>query len=104
MMNYLGDNIRLTRKQKKMTQQHLAEKIGSKKNYIWKLENDTPIDPSFSKVVKIADALEVSVDALLRKSSPNLDEELDLITFEEYKMLDQDRRRRVKEFISLIKQ
>lgn len=102
MLIHLGTNIRAIRVQRKMTQKELAELIGSKKNYIWKLENETPPDASISKIKKIAEVLDVSVDALLQETAPNSLEESDLLVVEKYKRLDEKRRVKVKEFIELL--
>jgi len=102
MLSYLGSNIRTIRTQKKMTQKELAEFIGSKKNYIWKLENDTPVDASISKIKKIAEALDVSVDALLQETPPDSLDESDLLVVEKFRRLDVARRVKVKEFIELL--
>ena len=60
----LGDNIRNARKNKRMTQEQLAQEIGVQRSVISKYENGT-IDPAFGQLVKIANSLEVALDDLI---------------------------------------
>lgn len=66
-LSIIGKNIRYYRKQKKLTQKELADKMGLSKNYICQIElgNKAPSLKSFKKIV---DALEVSADLLLSES------------------------------------
>ena len=60
----LGENIYNLRKQKKMSQENLAEKIGVTRQTIsnWELEESTP-NPKQLKL--LSEFLDISVDALL---------------------------------------
>ena len=102
MSSHIGENIRAIRKLRKLTQEQLAESIGSKKSYIWKIENDTPKDASLDKISKIAKSLDVSLDYLLQSKPPEIMMEMDQLAMEKYKKLDQKRRLKVKEFIDLL--
>lgn len=53
-----GENIRKERRRKKMTQKELAEKTGIAEITIRQYEKDK-FKPSFEKIIRIADALEV---------------------------------------------
>ncbi len=65
-MNYefLGNQIRKQRKLKKYTLEQLAEKLDVSTTFIGQIERAKGI-PSVETLVKIANALEVSVDSLL---------------------------------------
>jgi len=102
MYSHVGKNIRTIRKFRKLTQEQLAQLIGSNKSYVWKLENETPKDASIHKIVRVARALDVSLDYLFQVAPPSIDEETDNLTIEKYKRLDIRRKVKVKEFIELI--
>lgn len=60
----LGERIRLTRQQKKLSQQELAEKASVHQKNISKYEKDDVV-PSALTLKSIADVLEVTTDYLL---------------------------------------
>ena len=57
----MGQIICSARKKEKMTQSELAEKIGTNKSYISRIENGT-VDPSISTFCRIIDALGLKID------------------------------------------
>ena len=59
----LGARIASVRKSMEMEQQALAKEIGVTKSFMWRVENNTQ-DPSTRVIVKIANALDVSLDYL----------------------------------------
>ncbi len=65
-MNYelLGSQIRKQRKLKKYTLEQLAEKLEVSTTFIGQIERGKGV-PSLETLVKIANALEISVDGLL---------------------------------------
>ena len=65
----LGQRIRQVRKQKKMTQEQLAEKAEISAYYLGELERGIKM-PSLKIFVAIAEVLEISTDALLRDQVP----------------------------------
>ena len=69
-----GDNMMLLRKKKKLSQAALGNLIGTSGDVVGRYERGD-IKPSIDVVVKIADALEVSVDYLIGKSKLQLDKE-----------------------------
>ncbi|HYW97460.1 MAG TPA: helix-turn-helix transcriptional regulator [Bacteroidales bacterium] len=69
-----GSNMMLIRKKKKLSQADLGKLIGTSGDVIGRYERGD-ITPSIDVVSKIADALEVSVDYLIGKSSLQLDKE-----------------------------
>jgi transcriptional regulator with XRE-family HTH domain len=62
-MNRFGELLREARKQAKLTQQELAEKVGVDDSYISKIETGTFQPPSREVVVALADALGISKKA-----------------------------------------
>ena len=68
MSGNFGDKIAFTRKQKDMTREELAERVGTSGAIIGRYERGD-MSPSIEIATKIADALEVSLDYLTGKSS-----------------------------------
>jgi transcriptional regulator with XRE-family HTH domain len=69
-----GDNMMLLRKKKRLSQAALGKVIGTSGDVIGRYERGD-IKPSIDVVIKIADALEVSVDYLIGKSKLQLDKD-----------------------------
>lgn len=69
-----GDNMMLVRKKKKLSQAALGKLIGTSGDVIGRYERGD-IKPSVDVVAKIADALEISVDYLLGKTSLIIDKD-----------------------------
>lgn len=67
----LAENIKFYRKQKKMTQEELAEKAGTATNYIGTIEIGKKF-PSPQMIVRIANALEVDELSLFSENIFNL--------------------------------
>lgn len=65
----IGKQIQLKRKEKKITQQQLADIIGVKRAAISKYEKDL-VDVPYSKLIAIAQALEVELSELLNWDRP----------------------------------
>jgi transcriptional regulator with XRE-family HTH domain len=63
----LAENIKHSRKKKGWSQAELAEKIGSHLSHVTRMETGK-YNPSVDVLVKLADALEVSVDQLLSEN------------------------------------
>jgi transcriptional regulator with XRE-family HTH domain len=61
----LGENVRIARKQKGWSQRELAERVESDASYINRLETGK-LNPSISSLERIADALECSIDHLVK--------------------------------------
>lgn len=61
----LGENLRFLRKRKNLTQKELAELSGVSCNSIINYENGRRTDPPVSILMKIANALEVTLDDIL---------------------------------------
>lgn len=63
----LGDNIKIFRKKRGISQDKLSKFAGVAFHTIVKIEAGTTPDPRIDTVNRIAKALNVSVDSLLRK-------------------------------------
>ena len=117
-----GNRIRELRKNKGLTLEALAEKIGSTKSYVWELENKPNIRPSATKVYKIAVVLETTVEDLmgetvsadeiedqvffreLRKNTVSADEIEDQVFFREYHELKLETKQQLKSILNVLKQ
>ena len=60
----LGLNLKVERTRKELTQDELAAKAGSSKNYIGSIERGIQ-NPSITKVIDIAAALEIDINTLI---------------------------------------
>ncbi len=70
----LGEHIALLRKRKKLSQADLGKLAGTSGDIIGRYERNLII-PSVEVIIKIADALEVSIDYLVGKISQEIDEQ-----------------------------
>ena len=68
----LGEHISLLRKKKGFSQADLGKAVSTSGDIIGRYERDK-VKPSIEVVIKIADALEVSIDFLVGKSNVELD-------------------------------
>jgi transcriptional regulator with XRE-family HTH domain len=68
----LGENIAVLRKKKGLSQGDLGKVVGTSGDIIGRYERDE-VKPSIEVAVKVADALEVSLDFLVGKSEIELD-------------------------------
>jgi transcriptional regulator with XRE-family HTH domain len=59
-----GERLALIRKRRKLTQHQLAEHIGCQQSDIHRLESGLVTDPHMSRLVALAQALQVSTDWL----------------------------------------
>lgn len=66
MLNKIGDNIRRLRQQKKISQDRLSKEADLALNTIVKIETAENPNPTLETLQKIAKALSVSVDKLLK--------------------------------------
>lgn len=67
----IGENIQRFRKEARMSQEELAERIGVSRQTVAKWENGTTV-PDIYSCMAIADAFEISLDTLaLEKKHPN---------------------------------
>lgn len=68
----LGEHIVLLHKQKDLSQADLGKAVGTSGDIIGRYERDE-VKPSIEVVIKIADALEVSIDYLVGKTTLAMD-------------------------------
>ncbi|WP_338630605.1 helix-turn-helix transcriptional regulator [Clostridium baratii] len=71
----LGENIKKIRINKKLGLNKTAEKAGISGSYLSDIENGKKENPSINTLTKIADALEVPLDQLTRKSAKTIIED-----------------------------
>lgn len=69
----LGEHISVLRKKKKLAQNELGKRAGTSGDLIGRYERDE-VKPSIEVVIKIADALEVSIDFLVGKTDVEIDQ------------------------------
>lgn len=69
----LAENIKKIRKKKGWSQKELGEMIGSHLSHINRIETGKQ-NPSLEVLIKLADALEVSIDGLVRGSEEDFKE------------------------------
>ena len=65
-MSDFGTMVKKLRKERRITQRDLAEKVGIDFTYLSKIENGVPgFSPSADKIIKIAQVLETDADELI---------------------------------------
>lgn len=102
MANLLGAKIHELRKQKGLTLEQLAEKIGSGKSYIWELENKGVKRPSAEKLAKIAEVLGVTTDFLVNNSQAEVTEDvIDQAFFRKFMGLDDEDKQKVRDIVEM---
>lgn len=60
----MGHKLRETREAKRLTQDELSKKSGVSRQTIVAIETDETYNPTFNTLVKLADALETTVDKI----------------------------------------
>ena len=100
----LSEHLRQIRERKGWTQNHLAEVSGVPQPSIWRLEKGLILNPKTSLLRKLAEALGVTMDYLLREEeNPSFDEvlrddKLGQAIFRGYEVLDDQGREQLKSF------
>lgn len=89
----LGEHITSLRKKKSLSQAALGKAIGTSGDIIGRYERDE-VKPSIEVVIKLADALDVSVDFLIGKTSLEIDKST-LKRLEEISKLPEDAKNQV---------
>ena len=100
MSQEFSKRLKLLREDRSMTLDQLAKKVDSTKSYIWDLENKEKIRPAAEIVYKLAQALEVTVEALMGESANNQDE----VFFREYKGLNDNTKSRIQKILNALKE
>jgi transcriptional regulator with XRE-family HTH domain len=70
----IGEHIMLLRKQKGISQSELGKKIGTSGDIIGRYERDL-MTPGVDVIIKISDALSISIDYLVGKTTLLLDQD-----------------------------
>ena len=65
----MGIRIKEVREEKKMSVAELAEKAGLSRQQIYNLESDRENDPKLSTLLKIAEAMGVTLDVIFYEES-----------------------------------
>lgn len=100
----LSEHLRQIRERKGWTQNHLAEVSGVPQPSIWRLERGLILNPKTSLLRKLAEALGVTMDYLLREEEkPSFDEilrddKVGQAIFRGYEELDDQGRDQLKSF------
>lgn len=71
----IGQHITTLRKEKKLSQNDLGKKAGTSGDLIGRYERDE-VKPSIDVIIRIADALDVSIDYLVGKTSFEMNQEM----------------------------
>jgi transcriptional regulator with XRE-family HTH domain len=95
----LKDRIKQKRNEKKFTQEHLADLIGSKKSYVWELENKEKSNPSFKILNALAFALSTTVEYLTEGEADDKDQ----VFFRDYKKLNDETKSQLKDIMTVLK-
>ncbi|MGH1471610.1 MAG: helix-turn-helix domain-containing protein [Cellvibrionaceae bacterium] len=100
MANVLGAKIKELRKQKGLTLEQLAEKIGSGKSYIWEIENKGVKRPSAEKLAAIAKELDVTTDYLIDDAQTEVTDDLEKeVFYRKLGQLEKDDRDKIMDMI-----
>jgi transcriptional regulator with XRE-family HTH domain len=70
MSTGLAENLKRLRKARNLTQQKLAQEAGVSLIVVTKVEQGFTKDPAMSSLVKLADALGVSIDDMIGRTVP----------------------------------
>jgi transcriptional regulator with XRE-family HTH domain len=98
--NVLGAKIKELRKEKALTLEQLAEKIGSGKSYIWEIENKGVKRPSAEKLAAIAKALDVTTDYLIDDTQTEVSDDLEKeVLFRKFGQLESRDKEKIMEMI-----
>lgn len=71
----LGSRVRMTRREQKLTQEHLAEMLGISASFLGHIERGTRV-ASLETLVKLCNALNVAPEYLLRASLTSYDQRM----------------------------
>ena len=95
-----GERITYSRKQKKMTQGDLGKLVGTSGDIIGKYERDE-IKPSIETACKIADAMEVTIDYLVKDGAYENIDKVTLKRLKEIENLPADLKEKIYFFIDV---
>lgn len=85
----------------KLNQEELAKRVGSSKGYISELETNPDIRPSAELVMKLAEELRTTVEALMRGEV--MEAPADAAFFRNYQSLDEPTKSKLQGILQLLK-
>jgi transcriptional regulator with XRE-family HTH domain/Zn-dependent peptidase ImmA (M78 family) len=97
----MGKRIAARRKTKTLTQATLAERVGVTTAFISQIESDNR-KPSYGLLLKIAHAVDATIDSLLSESPGDVEDPADRLLLSMIRNLNSDGKRKVLDHISLI--
>jgi len=89
----LGQHITALRKEKKLSQSELGKRAATSGDLIGRYERDE-VKPSIDVIIRIADALDVSIDYLVGKTSFELNQDM-LNRFQEVSALPENAKKQI---------
>ena len=103
MSTSLGERVRTLRRKRGLTLEGLAIKVESSKSYMWEIENKDVTRPSAEKLVQIAEALDTTVEYLLRGiSEEDAKDAEDTAFYRKYKRLDDPVKERLRKMLDIL--
>tara|TARA_R110002050_G_scaffold118053_3_gene235140 strand:- start:1582 stop:1890 length:309 start_codon:yes stop_codon:yes gene_type:complete len=94
-----GERLTAKRKEKGLTLEQLAQKVGSTKSHIWQLENKPGVNPSAQLVSDIASVLGVTVEELISGSGSSEDQ----VFFRDYQSLKPETKKTLSTIMQALK-
>ena len=89
----LGEHITTLRKDKKLSQSELGKRAGTSGDLIGRYERDE-VKPSIDVIIRIADALNVSIDFLVGKTTFEINQDM-LRRFQEVSSLPENAKKQI---------
>lgn len=89
----LGQHITTLRKEKELSQSELGKRAGTSGDLIGRYERDE-VKPSIDVIIRVADALDVSIDYLVGKTSFELNQDM-LRRFQEVSSLPDNAKKQI---------
>jgi len=96
-----GARLKATRTKARLNQEALALRVGSSKGYISELETNPDIRPSADLVMKLAEAVETTVEFLMRGEAEKIPQ--DAAFFRSYQNLDEPTKNKLQGILKLLK-
>lgn len=104
MSSRLGDKIKKSRTDQKLTLEQLAKDADISKSYLWELENRESLSPSAEKLASLADALGVTTGYLLDNDNRDPEEkEIDEAFFRGYQKLESNDKEQLRKILDAFK-
>lgn len=96
-----GTRLKAARTKTRLNQETLALRVGSSKGYISELETNPDIRPSADLVMRLAEAVETTVEFLMRGDAEKVPE--DAVFFRSYQNLDEPTKTKLQGILKLLK-